>query len=153
MRASPSVFDIEFMTDADAKYFMVLARISHEESRYRDYSFNELYVMGLFREAIENTAFGCKLVCGGEMVGFFMGHISTLGFCDKMIGMDDGFYILPAFRRGHAARMMLDLFYAWCDANNAHPMALIHFAEDNEKTYNFLMKSGMVERGRLFGKG
>lgn len=153
MRASPSAFDTSPLVDDDCDDFMALARISHEESYYRNYKFNKDYARKLFDEAIDKQSFGVKLACGGSMVGYFLGHISTMGFCDMLIGMDDGFYILPPFRRGLAAKSMLDLFFAYCDENQAKPMALIHFGDDNEKTYNFLMKSGMVERGRLLIRG
>lgn len=153
MRASPLIFETSPLTQDDCVDFMALARISHEESYYRKYNFNDLYAKNLFDEAVGQQSFGVKLKCGGSMVGYFLGHISTMGFCDMQIGMDDGFYILPPFRRGLAAKSMLDLFFSWCDQNQAMAMALIHFGDDNEKTYNFLMKSGMVERGRLFKRG
>lgn len=153
MRASPSAFEVSSFKHDDCVEFMALARISHEESYYRNYKFHDHYARKLFDDSLEQQSFGVKLECGGSMAGYFLGHISTMGFCGMLIGMDDGFYILPPFRRGLAAKMMLDMFYAYCDDNQAQAMALIHFGDDNEKTYNFLAKSGMVERGRLFIRG
>jgi GNAT superfamily N-acetyltransferase len=143
---------VERIKPADTDTMMTLATRAFNESYYKNHKANEEFFRSVFVAAMENPLdwFAVKCVKDGEIIGFFTGCVSDMGFCDKYIGMDKGFYVKPEHRGSRAIVLMWDEFKTWCASRKAIPTILIHYGEDNTNTYNLFEKLGMVERGRLF---
>lgn len=135
----------------DREQLMPLAKQCFSESYYRDSEPNFDYMEKIIARSDGNKQFfGVKCLDDDKIVGFFFAHITTIGFCNLRIGMDDGFYITPSHRDKNAACVMMDLFKQWCVANGARPAVLIHYGDNNDAVYQLCQKMGLAERGRFF---
>lgn len=141
---------IEPIKPEDVESLMPIARQSFDESFYKQAKFNDLYARALFEHAQDEGRFGVKAEVDNKIVGFFLAHLSDMGFCDYTFGMDDGFYVLPEYRKSDAFMQMFKQYKEWCSKLNIKPGVLIHYGSHNEKIFNFLEKSNFKERGRLY---
>lgn len=140
------------ITKEDVNDLLFLAEKAHNESSYSKYNFVKDYALNIINEIINNPneKFGIKLEINNKIIGFFVGKIVNIGFCDLLIGMDDGFYIEKEYRGSKAAFLMFIEFKKWCIMKKAIPAVFIHYANNNEKTYEFCKKMGMIEKGKFF---
>lgn len=144
---------LETIETADIPYMMELLPSMHLESYYRNEELNIEYFKTLFASAAAQERFAYKLVnSAGCFCGYMIASLSTMSFCSKKIAMDDMIYILPDYRGNQGARLLLEKFFLWCQAADASPVIMLHFLDNNSKTYKFLERFGMRERGRIFIK-
>jgi hypothetical protein len=48
---------------------------------------------------------------------------------------------------------LVQTFLDWCGQQGIPAFAAIHYGKENRRTYRFMERMGMQERGRIFTKG
>lgn len=136
----------------DIPELVELGRRAHAESHYaRSFPFSEQMAFSIFSEGMKQLAVKC--MTGGEIAGFFVGGITTMEFSSKPIGMENSFYVRPESRGTKCGCVLVKAFLDWCEAQGIPAFVAIHYGADNAKTYRFMERMGMKERGRIFTKG
>lgn len=144
---------VEHLKEEDSDQFLALAEESHRNSAWGDYPFDRSVAEKNLQSMLANpNCFVCVYRNENGIVGYFLAFLGTFLFGENLFGMESGIYVKPAHRGGRAALLMFNQFQAWCLEKKAEPFVEIYYAQDeqNEKTYEFFRKAGMIECGRIF---
>lgn len=147
---------IEYLSEYNLEEALAFAERSHADSAWKDYPFKrEVLRRNLVKMIARANYFTCLYRKDGELVGYWFAALQSFLFSDKLVGSENGIYIVPEQRGYLGAVCMWREFKAWCDRNGVEPLAEVQFgnAESNEKAYAFFEKLGMVECGRIFRGG
>lgn len=147
---------IEYLHRGNIEELLDISHQSHADSAWKDYPFDRAYLKENLSDMINNeNSFTCMYRKGEELIGYFFASLAGFLFTRVLIGSENGIYIKPEHRGGPAAVRMQRAFTEWCRVKNVEPMVDIYFNTDadNEKTYSFMRKSGMIECGRSFRGG
>lgn len=147
---------IEFLTHETLEEALDFAERSHLDSAWQDFPFERnILRYNLGRMIGNNNFLTCMYRKDGELVGYFFARVGSFMFSDKLLGMENGIYIIPEHRGGRIGYLMFCAYLNWCRKMNLEPLIDVYFGEDkdNEKTYSFLRKLGMIECGRSFRGG
>lgn len=148
---------IEFLKSENVEEFMEIAEQCHKDSAWNCYPFNREVCARKIKSMTETPDdFVCIYRKNEEIIGFFLASIGEFLFSDISFGVENGVYVKKEHRGGRAALLMKNEFDKWCSRLHlAEPLVEVYFGEnaDNEKTYSFFEKSGMIECGRIFRGG
>lgn len=132
---------------SDIPEIVILARLAHEESKYNHLPFSQNEVEKAFFEHIAH-GFAIKLIKEDKLVGFFIASKSGFIFTDVPIALETCYYILPEYRGNGGFSAIMQSFKEWAGA--MPQVTMVHFQEDNTKTYSALEKLGFKEAGRIY---
>lgn len=144
---------VETLSRENLEELIVLYERAHSMSAWSDYPFERETFRRNIESAIDNPAcFNCLYRKDGVLVGCFLATLGSPIFSSALLGMENGVYVDPEHRGGRIAFAMKSAFDEWCALHNAEPFVEIYFGndEENEKTYNFFSKTGMIECGKIF---
>lgn len=147
---------LEYLTLDILEEALDFAALSHKDSAWGDYEFDREFLRRNLQKMIDSdTHFTCVYRKDGAIVGYFFATLGKFLFSDTLLGMENGIYIAKEHRGGKVAFKMFAAFLEWCLKMNAEPLVEIYFGEDseNEKTYQFFRKAGMIECGKVFRGG
>lgn len=147
---------IEYLTLDTLEEALDFAEKSHGHSAWKDFSFKKDILRQNLQKMIgDERFFTCMYRKEGELIGYFFARLGCFMFSDRMLGMENGIYITPEHRGGRVGYLMFRAYLDWCERGHLEPLIDVYFGEDkdNEKTYSFLRKLGMIECGRSFRGG
>lgn len=147
---------IEFLSQENIEEMLTLSEVSQKDSAWKDYVFDrEVLKKNLQKMIGDDHYFTCIYRKNEKIIGFFFATLGTFLFSNVLLGMENGIYIDREHRGGRVAFSMYRKFIDWCASHNAEPLIEIYFGsnDDNEKTYGFFRKIGMIECGRVFRGG
>lgn len=144
---------IEFLSRENIGDLVALFHRGHTASAWSDYPFDPVFLRKNLDDMIGKPEyFACMYRKDGAVIGGWMASLGQFLFSEKLVGMENGIYVDRQHRGGRAALLMYNEFVKWCEKMGAEPFVEIYFSDyaDNEKTYNFFRKAGMIECGRIF---
>lgn len=147
---------IEYLSEETLEEALIFAEKSHADSAWKDFLFKRDILRRNLKKMIENECFfTCMYRKEGELVGYFFARYGCFLFSDRLLGMENGIYIIPQHRGGRIGFLMFRTYLEWCRTRQLEPLIDVYFGDDkdNEKTYSFLRKLGMIECGRSFRGG
>lgn len=145
---------LEPLTFENMEEGLDLAERSHTESTWQDYAFDRNFLkQNLEKRLNKVNYFTCLCRYNEKIVGYFMADLGQFLFNEASLGIERGFYVLPECRGGEAAYLMYRAYDKWCRDMKAEPLVDIYFADDNERTFQFLKSCGLKECGRVFRGG
>lgn len=147
---------IEYLSVENLEEALDFAQVSHGDSAWKEYAFDRDVLRARLHKQIGNPKhLTCIYRSDGRIVGYFFATLGKFLFSDKRLGMENGIYVLPAYRAGRAAAQLFRVYLKWCRAREAEPLLEIYFGNDsaNEKVYGLLRKLGLTECGRAFRGG
>jgi len=147
---------IEYLTHETLEEALDFAEKSHGDSAWKDFPFKRDILRVNLQKMIGNEQFfTCMYRKDGVLVGYFFARLGYFLFSDRLLGLENGIYITPEHRGGRIGYRMFHAYLEWCRRQLSEPLIDVYFGEDkdNEKTYSFLRKLGMIECGRSFRGG
>ena len=104
----------------DRDQMVRLARLMHEESWYRDFTFDEARIDAALHQCYTNPDWLALVLedKDGRIVGFFVGIVTEHFFSTDRYACDLAFYIAPDKRGGMGAIRLLKAYEAWCRIKN-----------------------------------
>ena len=109
----------------DRSVLLRLARMMHEESYYRDFTFVESRFDDVLEQCFHNSDWlALVLEHGDEVIGFFCAVQTEYFFSNDRYACDLCLYILPKHRGGMGAPRMVKAFEAWCRIKGVKEMHL-----------------------------
>lgn len=147
---------IEFLSLHNLSESLDFAEKSHLDSAWADYSFDRDELCKNLEQMIgKDQYFTCIYRKEGEIIGYFFASLGKFLFSKRLIGMENGIYIDQKHRGGRVAYLMYNEYLKWCGRLDVEPLVEIYFGSDdnNEKVYEFFLRSGMIECGRVFRGG
>lgn len=147
---------LEYLSHEIMEETLDLAEKSHEDSAWKEHKFSrDVLRKNLERMVGNENYFTCVYRKNSQIIGYWFGYLGKFDFSDVTLGMESGIYIAKEHRGGRVAYKMGMAFLQWCKSKNVEPLVDIYFGSDenNEKTYQFFRKLGMIECGRSFRGG
>lgn len=147
---------LEFLTLDIIGEALDFAELSHADSAWKDHAFDRSVLRRNLEKMTGNpNYFTCIYRKEGRIVGYWFAVLGQFLFSDVTLGIESGIYIAREHRGGLVAYKMARAFLEWCAGHKVEPLVDIYFGsdEDNEKTYQFFRKLGMIECGRSFRGG
>lgn len=124
-----------------------MGRKMHQESRYRDYAFDEAQIMRIISNPDCLTLLSVR---DEQVVGFFVGVITPQWFGPDLTGQDLGLYIDQPYRGGTMAMRFMKRFEAWCRGRGCRSIQLGSTAGiDTEVAYRLYTGMGYRDLGFL----
>lgn len=143
---------IEPIAPSDISELIMMYRKGHEESRYKDWVFDEPSVRQAIGRCYAFPGWGVKCVKDNKIIGIYLGCVNAMEFSLQPVGMQVAFYVYPQFRGTRCFYLLIKAFLAWCDEQKAIPFIAPHFFKDNTKTYKMLEKLDLNEFGKIYSK-
>lgn len=112
--------------DSFRERVLVLARKMHSESEaHRDMVLDEDRLIAQIKGAATNDSIYFRLaVREGEFLGGFFGMISTVFFSQELVAKDLAWFVMPDWRGGAAALILLEDFERWALARGVRKFFL-----------------------------
>jgi|TARA_R110000824_G_scaffold263161_1_gene451809 GNAT superfamily N-acetyltransferase len=141
---------IRDLTQADVPQLLHIARSMHVESVYKDYALHEERTEYILCDLILNTSVYSKgVVLNDELIGVFLGEVSTDLWTDVQVARDIILYVLPEHRSGGQGVRLLKSFKEWA-APRADEIVISVFAGiENATLGHILDRMGYIKSGTL----
>lgn len=135
----------------DIEQLLDLGEAMHAESRYARYAWDRNKVGRLIHALIESPdGFAVVAVHDGTIVGGFLGSLDEHFFSPQKIASDYALFVLPAFRGGMTAGLLVEAFIAWARELGVTPHVGVTTGVNLEGTTKLYQGLGFEPVGTLF---
>jgi|3_EtaG_2_1085321.scaffolds.fasta_scaffold01080_7 GNAT superfamily N-acetyltransferase len=135
---------------ADTPRLLEIAELMHGESVYKAYPLNLHRTKFILEDLIHNEGvYSVGVTVGGELVGVFLGEVSTDLWADVQVARDIVLYLVPEHRGGGHGVRLLKGFKKWAEPISNVVVISVFAGIDNEKMAALLGRMGYSDAGSL----